>query len=148
MKSLFKIFTSILTITSLLHLLPSVSAETGICSWYGAEVGLGAITASGEPFKMWDMTAAHKHLPFGTRVIVKNERNGRSVAVRINDRGPFVDGRILDLSRGAAQALASVHDGIVPCTVQVISMGVDRHRDHGHGTTSDDGKGCGGKGRG
>ena len=69
------------------------------------------------------MTAAHPSLPFGTRVRVYNRNNGESVDVTINDRGPFVRGRIIDLSRGAAQELEMVRDGVVPAEVRVLEMG-------------------------
>jgi rare lipoprotein A len=76
-------------------------AQSGAASWYGS----GHRTANGERFNPNGMTAAHRTLPFGTRVRVENRRTGRSVIVRINDRGPFVRGRIIDLSRGSARAL-------------------------------------------
>ena len=77
------------------------SAQSGAASWYGERPR----TANGERFNPNGMTAAHRTLPFGTRVRVENKRNGRSVVVRINDRGPFVRGRIIDLARGSARAL-------------------------------------------
>jgi rare lipoprotein A len=83
------------------------SAQCGRASWYA----LHSRTASGERMNPSAMTAAHRSLPFGTRVKVTNQRNGRSVVVRINDRGPFVRGRMLDLSRGAAQKLGFVGAG-------------------------------------
>jgi peptidoglycan lytic transglycosylase len=75
--------------------------QSGLASWYEH----GGRTANGEAFKPDSLTAAHPTLPFGTRVKVVHSRSGRSVVVRINDRGPFVRGRVLDLSRGAARAL-------------------------------------------
>jgi rare lipoprotein A len=78
--------------------------EKGIASWYGPRFQ-GKRTASGERFDTNELTAAHKTLPFGTRVRVKSLVNGKEVVVRINDRGPFIKGRIIDLSRAAAQAL-------------------------------------------
>jgi len=78
--------------------------ETGVASWYG-EAFHGRKTANGESFDMHDMTAAHKSLPFGTLVTVTNLADGRTVVVRINDRGPFVAGRIIDLSKAAAAAI-------------------------------------------
>jgi rare lipoprotein A len=75
--------------------------QTGHASWYMH----GRRTANGEAFNPNGLTAAHRTLPFGTRVRVVNEKTGRSVVVRINDRGPFVGGRIIDLARGAAQQL-------------------------------------------
>jgi len=82
----------------------SKAYEVGTASWYG-EYFQGKTTASGEPFDMRDLTAAHPSLPLGTFVKVTNLRNGKAVVVRINDRGPVVDGRIIDLSREAASAL-------------------------------------------
>ena len=79
-------------------------AVTGIASYYGKKFH-GKRTASGEIFDMYKVTAAHKTLPFGTRVLVTNLGNGRSVTVRINDRGPFVKGRIIDLSYEAARRI-------------------------------------------
>src|SRR5580692_8978838 len=78
--------------------------QIGTASWYG-EIFEGKTTASGEPYEMHDMTAAHLTLPMGSYVKVTNLRNGRTVVVRVNDRGPIVPGRIIDLSYGAAQAL-------------------------------------------
>ena len=81
-------------------------AETCIASHYGAGDGFaGRRTASGERMNPRGMTAAHRYRPFGSRVIVTNQSNGRSVSVRINDRGPFVRGRCIDLSSGAARAI-------------------------------------------
>jgi rare lipoprotein A len=74
-------------------------------SWYGGGERLSSRTASGERFNRGGLTAAHRTLPFGTRVSVTNPQTGASVVVRINDRGPFVRGRSLDLARGAAQAI-------------------------------------------
>lgn len=79
----------------------SGTVQSGGASWYGH----GSRTASGERFNTGGMTAAHRSLPFGTRVKVVHKGTGRAVVVRINDRGPFVRGRIIDLSRGAARAL-------------------------------------------
>lgn len=83
---------------------------TGMASFYGAELH-GRRTASGERFDMHDLTAAHRTLPFGTRVVVTNPANGRSVTVRINDRGPFHGNRVIDLSRAAASELGLVARG-------------------------------------
>lgn len=76
----------------------------GVASWYGPGFH-GRKTANGERFNMHEMTAAHKTLPFGTRVLVQNPRTGKEVVVRINDRGPFIKGRVIDLSKAAAKAL-------------------------------------------
>jgi rare lipoprotein A len=89
---------------------PSASAEetkpiqTGAASWYGPGLH-GKRTANGETFNTNALTAAHKTLPFGTQVQVKNERTGKSVVVRINDRGPYAHGRVIDLSKAAAAAV-------------------------------------------
>ena len=79
------------------------SIQSGGASWYGHGFH-GRKTANGERFNTHALTAAHRSLPFGSRVQVTNERTGRSVVVRINDRGPFVGGRVIDLSKAAAQA--------------------------------------------
>jgi rare lipoprotein A len=93
--------------------------ETGIASWYG-EPYHGRKTASGEVYDMHQLTAAHRSLPFGTWVEVTNAENGTRVAVRINDRGPFVDGRIIDLSRAAAERIGLIGPGIARVRVKVI----------------------------
>lgn len=85
----------------------------GQASWYGGKFH-GRRTASGERFDMNALTAAHPSLPFGTRVRVRNPRNGREVLVRINDRGPFTGGRIIDLSRAAAEAIGLIQAGVGP----------------------------------
>lgn len=82
-------------------------AQCGRASWYA----LHSKTASGERMNPAAMTAAHRSLPFGTRIKVTNKNNGKSVVVRINDRGPFIRGRVLDLSRGAARELGFVKKG-------------------------------------
>lgn len=93
------------------------AARAQIATYYGQEFA-GHRTASGETFNPNALTAAHRTLPFGTRVRVTNSRNGRSVIVRINDRGPFVKGRAIDLSSAAAQAIgmggtADVHIEVI-----------------------------------
>src|ERR1700690_1006002 len=85
--------------------------QVGIASWYGEQFQ-GKPTASGEPFDMRDFTAAHPSLPLGSFVKVTNLRNGKAVVVRINDRGPVVDGRIIDVSYNAAQALGFKDRGV------------------------------------
>jgi rare lipoprotein A len=85
-------------------------AQCGGASWYA----LHSRTASGERMNPSALTAAHRSLPFGTRLKVTNQRNGKSVVVRINDRGPFVRGRMLDLSRGAARQIGMIGAGHVP----------------------------------
>jgi rare lipoprotein A len=91
----------------------------GMASWYGPGFD-GAYTASGERFNQYDLTAAHRYLPFGTKVRVTNLDNGRSVVVRITDRGPFVGDRVLDLSRGAAQIIGTVSSGVSPVRLDVL----------------------------
>jgi rare lipoprotein A (peptidoglycan hydrolase) len=85
--------------------------QVGAASWYGEQYH-GKITASGEPFDMYDFTAAHPTLPLGTFVRVTNLNNGRTVMVRINDRGPFVRGRIIDVSYSTASSLDFLKDGV------------------------------------
>ncbi|MEI9405186.1 septal ring lytic transglycosylase RlpA family protein [Mesorhizobium argentiipisi] len=85
----------------------SAAAQCGHASWYA----LHSRTASGERMNPSALTAAHRSLPFGTKLRVTNKNNGRSVVVRINDRGPFVRGRMLDLSRGAASELGFIGSG-------------------------------------
>ena len=89
---------------------------SGMASWYGES----QTTASGERFDKHAMTAAHKTLPFGTMVRVTNQRNGKSVIVRINDRGPYGHGRIIDLSEAAARKLDMIDAGVAPVTLEVI----------------------------
>jgi rare lipoprotein A len=80
----------------------------------------GQMTASGARFNPGALTAAHRTLPFGTRVRVTNRSNGRSVIVTINDRGPFVGGRVIDLSRAAAQAISMTGAGVAPVSLEVL----------------------------
>lgn len=93
--------------------------EAGKASWYGKELA-GNPTASGEPFRPGRRTAAHKTLPFGTVVRVQRPDTGAHVRVVINDRGPFVAGRIIDLSRRAARRIDMLEAGVVPVQVQVV----------------------------
>jgi rare lipoprotein A len=95
--------------------------ETGIASWYGHPYH-GRIAANGERYDMEEMTAAHRTLPFETRVRVVNTVNEKTVDVRITDRGPFIDGRVIDLSRAAARAIDMIGPGIAPVRVEVTSM--------------------------
>lgn len=90
-----------------------------MASWYGGQHH-GGPTASGERFDKNAMTAAHRTLPMNTRVRVTSKRNGRSVVVRINDRGPYGRGRIIDLSEAAAKQLDMIDAGVVPVRVQVL----------------------------
>ena len=95
--------------------------EVGMASWYGAPHH-GRRTASGEVYDMHQLTAAHKTLPFGTRVLVTNRDTSQAAEVRVNDRGPFVEGRILDVSYAAARRLGAVGPGIIPVSVRILSL--------------------------
>lgn len=96
--------------------------ESGLASWYGLPFH-GRRTASGERFDMNQLTAAHPWLPFGTRVLVRNPGNGRSVVVRINDRGPFKRGRIIDLSHAAARAIGLLSAGVQSVVLVAVPPG-------------------------
>jgi rare lipoprotein A len=96
----------------------TTSSQSGMASYYGSESG--SQTASGARFNPSAMTAAHRSLPFGTKVLVTNKRNGRSVVVTINDRGPFIRGRIIDLSTAAAGVIGMKSSGVAPVTVERI----------------------------
>ncbi|WP_145638506.1 septal ring lytic transglycosylase RlpA family protein [Neorhizobium alkalisoli] len=91
----------------------------GHASWYSA----GSRTASGERMNASLLTAAHRSLPFGTKVLVTNKRNGKSVIVRINDRGPFIRGRVLDVSKAAAQDIGMVSSGTAQVCYQIVDAG-------------------------
>lgn len=95
--------------------------QIGIASWYGAQ-HQGKRTASGELFDMNQLTAAHRSLPFGTRLRVTNRDNNQSTEVRINDRGPFVKGRILDVSYAAARRLGALGAGTFPVRLRVVAL--------------------------
>jgi rare lipoprotein A len=102
------------------QLLASVQGvSSGQASWYGPGF-YGNRTASGEVFRPGTLTAAHRSLPFGTRVRVTNLWNGRSTVVRINDRGPFHGGRIIDLAHGAAQELGVTASGVADVKLEVL----------------------------
>jgi rare lipoprotein A len=100
--------------------LPAYSDSVGTASYYGKGFN-GRRAANGEVFNMHAMTAAHRSLPFGTRLQVTNMKNGRSVVVRIQDRGPYVRGRVLDLSYGAARALDMIATGTAK--VKMVAIG-------------------------
>jgi rare lipoprotein A len=93
---------------------------SGVASWYGPGFH-GRTTANGERYNMNELTAAHKSLKFGTKVRVTNANNGKSVVVRINDRGPYVGSRIIDLSKGAAQAIDMIGSGTASVKVEVLA---------------------------
>jgi peptidoglycan lytic transglycosylase len=96
------------------------NSQIGMASWYGPSFH-GKPSASGEPYDMWALTAAHRTLPFGTWVQVTKVETGKRVTVRINDRGPFINGRIIDLSYGAARELAMIGEGTAHVSLSVVS---------------------------
>jgi rare lipoprotein A len=101
--------------------------QIGTASWYG-EYFDGKPTASGEDYDMYDMTAAHPTLPLGSYVRVTNLRNGRAVVVKVNDRGPIVEGRIIDVSYGAAQVLQFQDHGLQRVRLDLVKKGTSPHR--------------------
>lgn len=121
----------LLTITALLIAIGLVNYfsydQIGIASWYGPKFQ-GRRTSSGERFDMNQMTAAHKSLPFGTIVRVVDLKTQRSVVVRINDRGPFIPGRIIDLSYAAAKKLGIIGPGTALVGLKIISRPAERAR--------------------
>lgn len=110
-----KVFSLILILLSA----TACATRSGEASWYGPGFA-GKSTASGERFDPFDMTAAHKSLPFGTMVQVTNKANGKSVIVRINDRFPGTKGREIDLSRAAFAAIANPNEGVIDVKIKVI----------------------------
>ncbi len=103
------------------HLRPREGAweQTGTASWYGQDFH-GKPTATGEPYNMYGLSAAHRTLPLGSRVRVTNLENGRRIVIPINDRGPFVGDRIIDLSYGAADQLGLVKEGLAKVRIEVV----------------------------
>ncbi len=114
-------YSAVLLILLILTAIPLFAFESGTASWYGGKFQ-GRKTANGEIFDTYKFTAAHKTLPFNTIVRVTNLNNGLSVEVRINDRGPFVKGRIIDLSRAAAEKLDMTASGVAPVRIEIISL--------------------------
>ncbi|HEY6148811.1 MAG TPA: septal ring lytic transglycosylase RlpA family protein, partial [Thermoanaerobaculia bacterium] len=101
--------------------------ETGVASWYGGNDGFeGKPTASGEIYDSSRLTAAHRQLPLGTIVDVQNVENSRTVRVRINDRGPFVKGRVIDLSKAAAREIGVLGPGTASVRIALITRAADR----------------------
>jgi rare lipoprotein A len=116
-----------LLIVLLMTAASSLFADTelqGLASWYGGKFH-GRLTSSGEIFNTNDMTAAHKTLPFGTIVKVTNQDNGKSTMVKINDRGPFVEGRIIDLSMAAAERLDMIGQGVAHVSLDIVDFVTD-----------------------
>ncbi len=103
------------------------NSQEGMASWYGKEFN-GRPTASGETFDMYALTAAHRTLPLGTTVRVTNLDNGKEAVITINDRGPFVKGRILDCSYGAAKELGYAGAGLARVRIEVVKEGKERIR--------------------
>jgi rare lipoprotein A len=110
------------TLLALFVLTDLTALENGIASYYAGKFQ-GRLTANGEIFDTMRYTAAHKTLPFNTIVKVINEANGKHIMVRINDRGPFVAGRIIDLSRAAAEAIDMVGSGLADVSVEIVKPG-------------------------
>jgi len=116
-----RIIKAVATFILLIGMVSAASADqSGIASIYSY-----GRTASGERVRAGAMTAAHRSLPFGTMVRVTNERNGKSIVVRITDRGPFVNNRIIDLSYAAAREIESIGPGVVPVHLEVLSTGIN-----------------------
>lgn len=97
----------------------AAASQCGKASWYK----MGTRTASGERMNASALAAAHRSLPFGTKVRVENLSNGRSVVVRINDRGPFAGGRVIDLTQGAAERIGMIRSGVARVKVTVVGGG-------------------------
>jgi rare lipoprotein A len=106
--------------------------QQGLASWYGEDFQ-GRPTASGETYDMYAKTAAHKTLPLGTQLLVSNLDNGRSAIVRVNDRGPFVRGRIIDLSYMAANELGMLENGVAPVKIEALALNSSNNRDFKRG---------------
>jgi rare lipoprotein A len=102
----------------------SKEVQYGVASWYGGEFH-GRSTSSGEVYDMYQLTCAHNTLPLGTIVMVTNLENGRSLELKINDRGPFVKERIIDVSYAAAQMLGMWEKGTAPVKVEVVSLAIE-----------------------
>ena len=107
----------------------SKTVYKGISSYYGPKFH-GKLTANGEIFDMYGVTAAHKEFPFNTVVRVTNEKNGKSLLIRINDRGPYIAGRILDCSFGAAKKLGFVGEGTAKVKIEVLEWGDGEYMHH------------------
>ena len=97
----------------------------GVASWYGPDFH-GRPTANGEVYDMYSLTAAHPSLPMGSLVRISNPATGQSLIVRINDRGPFIANRVLDLSYAAARRLGALGDGVIPVRLRVLEEEADR----------------------
>ncbi len=107
------------------ELAPSADQLQGMASYYADEFH-GRKTSNGEVYNMHDLTAAHRTLPFNTRVRVVNLANGRNVVVRVNDRGPFKDDRVIDLSLEAAKQLGLIENGTAPVKLEILELGAEQ----------------------
>lgn len=112
-------FAAAMAVASTSFVAPVAAQSVGHASYYGKELA-GRKTASGERFNPGGLTAAHRSLPFGTQLKLTNKQNGRSVVVRVNDRGPFVRGRVIDVSFGAAQALGFAGRGVTQLLIEPL----------------------------
>ena len=121
-RRLFKRFLIILFLYFFVSELYDSFAVVGLASWYGGK-DQGDLTANGEIYDMYRYSAAHRRLPFGTMVKVTRLSNKRSVIVRINDRGPYVPGRIIDLSMAAAGELGMVNKGLARVKIEIVGQG-------------------------
>lgn len=133
MKFLTAVTTALALLAPIAFAAPAAQAntQTGIASWYQ----MGKVTANGEAYNPDGLTAAHRTLPFGTIVQVKNLSNGRTVRLRINDRGPFIGNRIIDVSRGGARQLGLIGAGTA--RVEVTQLGTGTYRARAYGVDSD-----------
>lgn len=122
MKKIFYIFVILLFVLSCTSADQTGRDFSGKASWYGNEFN-GRATASGEKFSSNKLTAAHRSLPLGSIVEVTNIENNKKVKVKINDRGPFVKGRILDLSQGAFSKIANTNEGVINVKIKVLKSG-------------------------
>jgi len=144
MKPRFFIVAAALATVLTLHLLPDLAASrlktkivffpsyvktanhlVGTASWYGRPFH-GRLTANGERYNMFRLSAAHKSLPLGSYLEVRNLENGKSIIVKVNDRGPYIGGRILDLSYAAAKKLGFVHRGLARIEARVLKKAETR----------------------
>jgi rare lipoprotein A len=105
-------------------------SETGMASWYGADFH-GRSTSNGETYNMYDWTAAHKTLPMHTRLLVENLENGREALVRVNDRGPFAKGRLIDLSYNTARELGMIKNGTARVRITALGEAINYEEDAG-----------------
>lgn len=123
-ESLLIIFIWLLTLFVIIGIVKvseaDADADIGVASYYSYEMG-GRKTANGEMFNPAELTAAHRTLPFGTRVKVTNLKNGKYVVVRINDRGPYIPGRAIDLSYAAAEEIDMVKSGIAEVEIKALT---------------------------